>query len=211
MLAWTISALLDAGCFHRIIVSTDDEEIMQVAQEWGAEVPFVRPPEIADDHTPVGMVMLHCLEWCRDNGGNRSFPKFSCLVFCSAFCEADYIKQGFDIMVENDCNGCFTCIHYDHPIQRAMHTVEDGTIIMFQPEYRNTRTQDCNPKAIYDAGMFYWVNCDKYMKGDKDHYTNAKPLIISRESHVDVDNPEDWETAEIMHQFLEQKRALAKK
>jgi N-acylneuraminate cytidylyltransferase len=74
MIVWSIEAALNSGCFDRVIVSTDDEEIAKVAKKYGAEVPFMRPADLSDGHTGTIPVMRHAVDWLIQHGALSSMP-----------------------------------------------------------------------------------------------------------------------------------------
>jgi len=198
MIAWTIEACKQSGCFDRVIVSSDDPEIIEISKLYGADVPFTRPADISGDITPVGQVVTHTLNWLQENEG--TMPPLACLVFCNAFLQPQTLKEGLDKMIANNSNGCFVTSEYDHPIQRALYEDGNKRIKMFHPEHRNTRTQDL-PSARYDAGQFYWVQSSTYLQY-LDLWKDAVTITIPRNVNVDIDYPEDWNTAEVMHEVL---------
>lgn len=69
LIAWTIEAALSCNLIHRTVVSTDSTEFADVARQWGADVPFLRPEHLADDSARVEDVMVHALHWMEENEG----------------------------------------------------------------------------------------------------------------------------------------------
>jgi pseudaminic acid cytidylyltransferase len=196
MIAWPISATLDAGIFEAVIVSTDDDEIAAVAKSAGAEVPFIRPAELCDDHTATKPVIAHAIRWWEQNRGPL---EFCCCVYATApFLRPEYIRQGFDILQANpNADFAFSVTSYAFPIFRSLQIAQDGRVRMFWPENELKRSQDL-PEAWHDAGQFYWGRRDAFL-GDKGFFSgNSYPVVLPRHRVQDIDTLEDWERAEMM-------------
>ena len=133
MIAWSIEAARASGCFDRIIVSTEDEEIADVARQSGAEVPFVRPPELADDSTGTVAVIKHAIEWCAGQGIE---PDPVCCIYATApFLRPADLQAGLDLLMAEQCDYAFAVTGYAAPIQRALRVSGNGRVAMFHPEY----------------------------------------------------------------------------
>jgi pseudaminic acid cytidylyltransferase len=196
MIVRPISAILDSGIFDTVIVSTDDDEIASVARSAGAEVPFVRPAELCDDHTATMPVIAHAIRWWEQNKGPL---EFCCCVYATApFLRPEYLRQGFDILREKpDADFAFSVTTYAFPISRSLQITPDGRVRMFWPENELKRSQDL-PEAWHDAGQFYWGRRDAFL-GDKGFFSsNSYPVVLPRHLVQDIDTPEDWERAERM-------------
>jgi N-acylneuraminate cytidylyltransferase len=193
MLSWSIEAALASKCFGQVIVSTDDEEIAEVARAYGAEVPFIRPIELSGDHVLTIPVIAHAVNWLRQNGGD---PGFVCCIYATApFVLAKDICGGFDLIKKTGGDYVFPVTTFDFPIQRAVRIKETGQVEMFQPEHFNTRSQDLE-EAYHDAGQFYWGKAAAWIDGTPIFSRNAWPLKIPRSRAQDIDTEEDWVIAE---------------
>lgn len=200
MLAWSISAALDSGCFDRIVVSTEDDEIASTARRYGAEVPFLRPRELADDYTGTIPVMAHCITWFRDQG---EMPSEVCCVYATApFVRAADIRNGLERLLNAGCDYAFSVTRYAAPIQRALRITKGGTVDMFQPEFFATRSQDLE-EAYHDAGQFYWGVAEAWASGRPVFSSRAVPVILPRDRVQDIDTPDDWRRAELMFRVFE--------
>lgn len=199
MIAWSIDASLESGLFDRIIVSTDDQEIATIAESFGAEVPFMRPKEISDDHTGTSVVIAHAIDWLRQQGMN---PDPVCCIHATApFISADDLKRGFKLLQESGADFAFSVTSYAFPIQRAIRLTSGSRLEMFQPEHFTTRSQDLE-QAYHDAGQFYWGKADAWCSGEPIFGQNSAPVVIQRSRVQDIDTPEDWERAELMFHAL---------
>lgn len=199
MIAWSIEAALRSGCFDRVIVSTDDTEIAGIAREQGAEVPFMRPPELSDDHTATIPVIGHAIEWVRKRG---DAPGLVCCVYATApFVRAEDIGEGLRVLEQTGSDYAFSVTSYAFPIQRAIRITPQGRVEMFQPEHFNTRSQDLE-EAFHDAGQFYWGRASAWLAGTSIFSPDAAPVILPRHRVQDIDTLEDWERAEWMFKAL---------
>ena len=199
MIAWSIEAAVDSGVFARIIVSTDSEEIAAVARLHGAEAPFVRPTELADDFTPTADVVLHALDWLAEQGQK---PEMVCCLYATApFVRAHFLRQGYELLQQTGAASVFPVASYPASPFRALTIDPDGRLVMLWPEHELTRSQDL-PEAYHDAGQFYWLNVSRFIQEKKIYASDARPLVLPRYLVQDIDTPEDWRTAEAMHQAL---------
>ena len=196
MIAWSIEAVLAAGVFDAVVVSTDDEEIAAVAKSLGAEVPFVRPPELCDDHTATMPVIAHAIRWWEEN---RGFLEYCCCVYATApFLRPEYLRKGLDILWQKpEAEVAFSVTSYAFPVFRALQITDSGRVGMFWPENELKRSQDL-PEVWHDAGQFYWGRRDAFL-GQKGLFSaRSYPVVLPRHLVQDIDTPEDWEKAELM-------------
>lgn len=200
MIARSIEAAKAAGIFDRIIVTTDAEEIAVVAKACGAEVPFIRPPELSDDHASTDAVVIHALNWFKNNGIELEYA--CCLYATAPFVKPEYLRKGLELVKSAGASTGFSVTSFPFPIFRGLKINQKGALEMFWPEHRLTRSQDL-PEAFHDAGQFYWLNVRKYMKTPTLYAPDAVPIILPRHLVQDIDTPEDWARAEFMFQSLE--------
>lgn len=205
MIAWSIKAGLQSQCFDRIIVSTDDAEIAQVAQAHGADVPFVRPPELSDDHTGTIPVIAHAIDWQNNNG--ESAKEVCCIYATAPFVQAADLQRGLQTLQTTGAEYAFSVTSYAFPIQRAVRITPDQRVEMFQPEYFGTRSQDL-PAAWHDAGQFYWGMAQAWLQGKPLFSHDAAPVPLPRHRVQDIDTPEDWERAEWLFKAMQAQAAL---
>jgi len=202
MIAWSIEAARRSGLFDHILVSTDDDEIAEIALSHGAEVPFRRPPELADDHTATRPVVNHAIREAETLWGE---VEYVCCIYATApFLRIGDLKQGFDRLVETGAEFAFSVTSFPYPIQRALKLTPNGGVEMFYPEYRQSRSQDLEP-AYHDAGQFYWGRTKAFLE-NKDTFSNSSiPVVLPYWRVVDIDNEEDWARAEHLFKCLPQK------
>ena len=193
MIAWSIDAAIKSECFDRIIVSTDDEEIASVAMQYGAEIPFIRPVELADDYTGTTAVIAHAIE--RLNLHGEIADKVCCLYATAPFVQTSDLTRGLEVLERGTADYAFSITSYTFPIQRAIRIAQDQRIEMFQPEYFNTRSQDLE-EAWHDAGQFYWGRAGAWLDGKPVFSRDAVPVPLPRYRVQDIDTLEDWQRAE---------------
>ena len=199
MIAWSIEAAQRTGLFDRIVVSTDDEEIASIAKKYGADLPFVRPAELSDDHTGTAPVIAHAIEWYLKHDFD---PMEICCIYATApFLRSEDIKLGQETLARSKADFAFSVTSYAFPIQRAVKLRDDGRIEMFNPSQFQVRSQDL-PEAYHDAGQFYWGTKDAWLSGTPIFGPKSAPVFLSRYRVQDIDTPEDWEQAELIMEVL---------
>ena len=202
MIAWSIDAALESGTFDKIIVSTDDDEIADVARSYGAEVPFRRPPELSDDHTGTTPVIAHAVDWYKSQGGDVDAA--CCLYATAPFVQAADIREGLRRLQEESCDYVFSVTSFPFPIQRAIRIAASGRTEMFYPELFATRSQDLE-EAYHDAGQFYWGTMEAWLQHKPIFSSGSVPLILPRSRVQDIDTLEDWERAERMFAAMQER------
>lgn len=201
MLAWSIEAAKSSACFDHIIVSTDDAEIADTARQYGAEIPFIRPPELADDHSGTIPVIAHAIRWM-----NAHYPQpvsLACCLYATApFVAAADLRRGLETLQHEGADYAFTVTRYASPIQRAIRLTADRRVEMFHPELFNTRSQDLE-EAFHDAGQFYWGRAAAWLAGKPIFSAAAAPVMLPRHRVQDIDTAEDWARAEVAFAVLD--------
>lgn len=200
MIAWSIEAARAADCFARIIVSTDDAEIAEVAREYGAEVPFIRPAELSNDHTGTIPVIAHAIDWLQQQG--EQVDEVCCIYATAPFVQAEDLRRGLTLLREKEADYVFAVTSYAFPIQRAVRINGRGEVEMFQPEHFATRSQDLE-EAYHDAGQFYWGLARTWSAQQPVFSGRSVPLVLPRSRVQDIDTPEDWVRAELLYRLLE--------
>ncbi|SFH29082.1 pseudaminic acid cytidylyltransferase [Pseudomonas sp. NFACC45] len=200
MIAWSIEAALKSGCFDRVIVSTDDEEIAEVAQQYGASVPFMRPAELSDDYTGTIPVIQQAIEWCKANGFDA---RQVCCVYATApFVSSEDLRRGLNTLELSGSQYAFSVTSYAFPVQRAIRLTGTGRVEMFYPEYFNTRSQDLD-ESYHDAGQFYWGLADAWLQGKMIFSPESSAVLLPRHRVQDIDTPEDWVRAEWLYKAFQ--------
>jgi pseudaminic acid cytidylyltransferase len=195
MIAWSIDAALSSGLFDHVIVSTDDNEIADIAVQYGAEVPFMRPAELADDYVGTAEVIAHSTQWAVDQFG--SIGAVCCIYSTAPFVQADDLKRGLDALCSGEWDFAFSVTDFAFPIFRSFKQNDQGGVEMFFPEHFSTRSQDL-PKALHDAGQFYWGLPDAWLSRKRVFSDASFPIFIPRWRVQDIDTEEDLRRAELM-------------
>ena len=199
IIAYSIEAALKSNCFSQVIVSTDDDEISDVAKKYGAYVPFVRPDELSNDYVGTIPVIKHTIEWMEDN--NNYIENVCCLYATAPFIQSKIISKAYQQLKNSSADYCFSVTSFAFPIQRAIRIVQDNKVDMFYPEHFNTRSQDLE-EACHDAGQFYWGKAQAF-KAELPLFSEvATPYVLPRYLVQDIDTMEDWIRAEIMFKVL---------
>jgi pseudaminic acid cytidylyltransferase len=200
MIAWSIAAARDSGCFERIVVSTDDDEIAAVATAAGAEVPFRRPPELADDHSGTTPVIAHAVQWLADDGADVAL---ACGLYATApFVTAHDLRAGRDALLAAEAaDYVFAMTQFDYPPQRALRVDAAGRATLRHPEFAATRSQDLEP-SWHDAGQFYWGRAAAWLAGVPVFAGTGIGLPLPRHRVQDIDTEDDWRRAEAMFRAL---------
>jgi N-acylneuraminate cytidylyltransferase len=195
MIAWSIEAALKSECFNKVVVSTDNTEIADIAQLLGAEVPFLRPASLSDDYTGTIPVVRHAIEYLIANGQS---PELACCIYATApFITPEDIRKGLDILVKTTSDYAFSVTSYPFPIQRSLRISSEERINMIYPENFNTRSQDLED-TYHDAGQFYWGRISAWIANKVIFSPESAAILLPRHKVQDIDTMEDWLRAELM-------------
>lgn len=205
MIAWSIEAAISSHCFDEVIVSTDDDEIATVAKEYGANVPFIRPAELSDDHTATLPVLKHAVLEV-EKLANTSIQEACCIYATAPFVTSAILKKGLETLHSDaELDFAFSVTSFPFPIQRALSINADHRVKMIYPEHELTRSQDL-PERYHDAGQFYWFRRAGLFNHDGIFSACSAPVIIPREQVQDIDTLEDWRCAELAHELLKNQK-----
>ncbi|MEA2099796.1 MAG: pseudaminic acid cytidylyltransferase [Campylobacterota bacterium] len=198
LIAYSIQTAFDSQLFDRVIVSTDDDEIAKVAKEYGAEVPFMRADELADDFTGTVTVVESVIKRLKEDG---EVYDYVCTLYATApLLQKEYLIKGYELLKNSDAKNSFSSTTMPFPIQRTFKLRDDGRCEMFTPEHYMSRSQDLE-EAYQDAGQFYWDKSSK--KSDEILFgADSIPIILPRYLVQDIDTLEDWKQAELMYEVL---------
>jgi len=202
MIVWSIETALNSGCFDRVIVSTDDAEIAELAKKAGAEVPFFRPAALADDYSSTQDVIVHVLSELEKQDVD---PLLVCCLYPTApMVQVSDLQTGLTMMQQNELHYALSVTSFPYPIQRALKINENGRLNMFSPEFATARSQEM-VAAFHDAGQFYWGTKNAWMQRSAIFGAQSAPILLPRYRVQDIDTPEDWLTAELMFELITQR------
>jgi pseudaminic acid cytidylyltransferase len=200
MIAWPIEAAKASHCFDHILVSTDDLEIADVAKAWGAEVPYLRPVALADDHTPAHKAAREMLEWSIGQYGE--IPAFCHLYPTAPLLKADVIKQGMRLVLEDKFGFAMTVTRLNFPLYQLLEQKADGGLSpIFSMDKFMMRSQDM-PSAYVDAGQAYFFKTARFLACETAIADDMAPVVLPSEVAWDIDTEEDWGCAEKMFSLL---------
>ena len=197
MIAWAIQVAKKSKLFDYIIVSTDDNEIKKLAEQYGAIVPFIRPSNISDDETPTVPVISHAVKEI-----DRLYQRveFACCIYpCSPFILVSDLVKSFNLLKSSSESFVYPVTEYPHSIFRAMRQSKKGKMEFLYPEHELSRTQDLE-KTFHDSGQFYWGKAEAWRKLKKMH-TDGVGMKIPSYRVVDIDTEDDWKRAELFFQL----------
>ena len=198
LISYSIEVAIASNLFEKVIVTTDDENISRIAKEYGAVVPFIRPPELCDDFTGTVDVVNHAVNYLEKKGEKYDYI---CTIYATApLLQKEYLIEGYEKLKNSNAVNAFSSTSMPFPIQRTFKINDDGRSEMFTPEYYMTRSQDLE-EAYQDAGQFYWEK--RFKSSDETMFgKDSIPIILPRYLVQDIDTLEDWKSAEYMYQIL---------
>jgi len=193
LIAYSIETALNSKLFDKVLVSTDSNEIAQIAKEYGAEIQM-RPKELSDDLTGTWDVIEYVLSTLEQK------YEFVCTIYATApFLEIEYLKKGYEKLKNSSAVRAFSVTTMPFPIQRTFKVIDDRCE-MFTPEFYNTRSQDLE-EAYQDAGQFYWEKKEK--KSEELFFgKDSIPIVLPRHLVQDIDTFEDFIRAEYMYKAI---------
>jgi len=200
IIAYSIEIALKSNCFDRVIVSTDDDEIAEVAKAYGAEVPFVRPALLAGDFIGLLPVIKNAIDWLDSN--NSKLQNICCISATAPLIQKNFIQESYEQFIETKADYCFGVTTFPFPIQRAIKITKKNRVEMFYSQYFDVRSQDLE-ESYHDAGQFYWGTPLAFREERILFSKSSSPYIIPRHLVQDIDTPEDWFRAELMYKVLQ--------
>lgn len=192
IIAYSIEAALKSELFDEVMVSTDDEEIAEIAIKYGAKVPFMRSKETANDFATLADVVDDV-----KNSYSKMDRKFSyiCLILAtSPLISQENLLIGYKLLIKNAADSVRPVVKFSYPIQRALK-LTNSKVSLFYPEYINSRSQDLE-QAYHDAGQFYWMQYQTALRGQ-----NKQAFEIPETNVQDIDSEEDWILAELKYKI----------
>ncbi len=223
IIAYSIEAALQSGIFEEVMVSTDSEEIAEIAKKYGASVPFLRSEKTSDDHATTADVISEVIEKYEEEG--KHYDAFCCIYPTAPFVTAERLREACeklsgasiaprsaeqqeheDAKAIGDSaeqmlpNAVVTVVSFSFPPQRAF-IQSNGMLAYKWPEFRSARSQDLEP-FYHDAGQFYFVRTKAFLEEKTVVPTNTAPLVLPETEVQDIDNESDWDIAEIKYRKI---------
>jgi N-acylneuraminate cytidylyltransferase len=180
------------------MVSTDDEEIAQIAKKYSANIPFCRSRALSTDKVMTAPVLLEVLDEYVKLGQN--FDYVCCLYPCAPFVTSKHLVEGMDILISSGIDAVVPVVKFSYPPQRCL-VIRNGKIVMLHPENYNVRSQDLEP-YYHDIGQFYCVKSSAVRKEKRLFCEHTLPLVLPESEVQDIDTIEDGRMAEMKYQIL---------
>lgn len=198
ILAYSIEAAIQSGVFDEVMVSTDDEEIAEIAKMYGAKIPFMRSAETSNDHATTADVLREVLEEYKVRG--IMFDKMCCLYPTAPFATAEKLRRAMEILDDSRTQSVIPVVEFDFPPMRGMY-IRNEKVEYVYPQYELTRSQDIE-KMYHDCGQFCVVRVEDFLQEQKVVMKNTKAIIMRKNEVQDIDTYEDWKLAEIKYQLM---------
>lgn len=196
MIAYSIEAARKSMLFDDIVVSTDDEEIAEIATAYGATVPFKRPSELSCDNTPTAPVISHAINQLLQSG--NALKAVCCIYATAPFLSYQDLCDSFELFSSTQDDFVFSATTFAFPIQRAITRSARGKVLMLDESKYYARSQDLT-ECYHDAGQFYWGSIPAWRE-ERPFFSEASSFFeIPRWRVQDIDTQEDWVQAELMY------------
>lgn len=199
IIAYSIEVAIKSKLFDEVMVSTDDEEIAQIAIKYGAKVPFMRSKINADDYASTVDVINEVINTYKKIG--RVYDYACCIYPTAPLVNQKYLINCYNLLIKKSFDTIFPVSKFSYTIFRALQINENGKLSMIWSENLTKRSQDL-PDSYHDAGQFYWFNTQRILETNKLLTNNSGTLVLSELEVQDIDNETDWKLAEIKYQLL---------
>lgn len=201
IMAYSIEAALSSGIFDEVMVSTEDEEIAEIAGRFGAKVPFLRSERTAGDFAGTNDVLLEVLEEYEKRG--EHFEAGCCIYPTAPFVSADKLKDAMDRFLAAQADTLIPVVEFSYPPKRAM-VIRDGFLQFGDLRYIDSRSQDLE-KEYHDVGQFYCFRTEAFQKNKKLMLGKILPYVVSETEVQDIDSETDWQIAEVKYQVMRER------
>lgn len=198
IIAYSIEAALNSGMFDEVMVSTDSDEIAEVAKKYGAKVPFLRSDENANDFASTRDVCKEVLDAYEKEG--KTFDLFACVYPTAPFITGEKLKKAVSELENSEAYSLVPVVQFSFPPQRGV-IIQDGYMQFKNPEYAQTRSQDLEP-MYHDCGQFYILKTAKFLEEFALVTSRTIPFVLPEEEVQDIDNFSDWQIAEMKYSLV---------
>lgn len=207
IIGYVIEAALESGCFSEVMVSTDSAEIADVAKQFGAQVPFIRSDDNANDHAGVAAVIREVLQVYAQQG--RHFDLACCLYATAALVRPTKLRLAAQMLEEDpELEGVISVVRTPQPATRAL-VVREGRVTFQQDQMQFTRSQDLE-ETYFDAAQMYWLRTSAFLAQEASTmaFLRRQPLVLTEFETQDINTLEDWNLAELKYLFLTHNKNL---
>lgn len=199
IISYSVELAIKSNLFDKVIVSTDCDEIAEIAKSYGAEVPFKRPQEISDDFSTLNDVLKHAIDFIENDG---FLYEYVCCIYATApFIEIDDVRRGFELINTKKWESVIAATNFSYPIFRSFEKDKKGGLKMVFPDHYSSRSQDL-PEIFHDAGQFFWAKSEFLKKSPSGFNQNNTIIEIPNYRAQDIDTDEDWQRAELIYKYL---------
>ena len=196
LLAYTAEVALKSTYFNEVIISTEDEQIIEVAKNLGIKVPFVRPMELAQDNTPTIDVIIHTLQWYENQ--NISFDAVCLLQVTTPFRTVEFLNKAIEKFIEKDSDSLVSVqkVPHEYNPHWTFEVNSKGNLKIATGESEIIKRRQELPVAYHRDGSIY-ITKVKVLLQNKSLYGDTTAFVESdSESYVNIDTIEDWVKAE---------------
>ncbi len=202
IIAYSIETALKSGLFEEVMVSTDDQEIAEIAISYGAKIPFYRS-ELCSNDFATTMDVIQEVVYQYKTQLHKEYDLICCIYPTAPLITTKSLCDGMERLLEEKFDTVFPVVQFSYPIWRGLEITDDGKTVMVWPQYLNSRSQDLK-KVYHDAGQWYWLNLSNL---SKDLFTiNTGSIELSELEVQDIDSATDWVSAEIKYKLLNENR-----
>ena len=198
ILAYSIEAAIKCGMFDEVMVSTDDEEIAEIARKYGAKVPFFRSEKTSNDFATTNDVLLEVIDEYEKRG--EKFDYGVCIYPTAPFVTGERVKDALEKFIESGADSLIPVVQFSYPPKRAM-VIRDERLVFEYPEFMDSRSQDLE-KHYHDAGQFYVFKTKAFKETGNLMKGNIIPMILDEMEVQDIDTEQDWELAQVKYTLL---------
>lgn len=200
IISYAIQAALDAGIYDTVMVSTDSKEIAEIAQKFGAEIPFLRSLETSNDYATTADVLMEVLNAYAAQG--KEFKTMTCIYPTAPFVTAQKLCQAMELL-NQDAEMVMPVVAFSYPPLRG-YVQREGRLEMKWPEYYKSRSQDLE-KIYHDAGQYYCYKVAGFRKAKGIITKGIVPVVVDELEVQDIDNETDWKLAELKYSLMSQR------
>lgn len=198
IIAYSIEAAIKSGIFETVMVSTDSEEIADIAIKYGAKIPFMRSPETSNDYADTTDVLMEVLNEYKKLG--QEYEEFCCIYPTAPFVTDYKLIESHKLLLDDSVYNVIPMVPFSFPPQRGM-IKKERYVVPAYPEYINCRSQDLE-EILHDCGQFYWCKAKAFYENPNFLSNHTVPYIVSEMEVQDIDNESDWELAEVKYQYM---------
>ncbi|MDA3890960.1 MAG: pseudaminic acid cytidylyltransferase [Salinivirgaceae bacterium] len=199
VIAYSIETAFDSGLFEEVMVSTDSIEIAEIAQKYGASVPFMRSEDNANDFATIADVLIEVIDSYKQH--NTNFDHICCIFPVAPLIKTEKLKSAYNLMVEKNYNSVIPVAEYLVPLEWALQKNEEGKVSPYNEKFLKVRSQDIS-KSYFDVGMFYWMKVQSVIDNRRILCDNTGAIVLGEMEMQDIDTLDDWKLAELKYKLL---------